>query len=77
MLENTSGKTKRCLISPINRNGARDTEPMLKHLSECEMFKETCDLYLLRSLYNESDSNKISLTSHVLSQFYKIMKFLI
>ena len=41
------------------------------------MFKETCNLYPLPSLYNESDPNKISLTSHVLSLFYKIMKFLI
>ena len=71
------GKTERCLISPMNRHGARDTEPMFKHLSECEMFKETCNLYPLPSLYNESDPNKISLTSHVLRQFYKIMKFLI
>ena len=31
------------------------------------MFKETCNLYALQSLYNERDPNKISLTSHILS----------
>ena len=27
-------KTKRCLISRMNEHGARDTEPMFKHLTE-------------------------------------------
>ena len=31
------------------------------------MFQETCNLYALPSLYNESDLNKISLTLHILS----------
>ena len=48
-------------------------EPIFKHPSECEMFKETCNLYALPSLYNERDPKEISLTSH----FYKIIKFLI
>ena len=39
---------------------------MFKHLWECEMFKEACNLYALPSLDNESDPNKISLTSHIL-----------
>ena len=56
------GKTERCLISRMNEHGTRDTEPMFKHLSKCEMFKETCNLYALPSLYNE-----ISLTSNILS----------
>ena len=46
----------------MNEHGTRDTEPMFKHLSKCEMFKETCNLYALPSLYNE-----ISLTSNILS----------
>ena len=57
------GKTKRCLISRMNGHGIRDTEPMFKHLSECEMFKETCNLYAVPSLYNERDPNEISLFS--------------
>ena len=61
------GKTERCFISCMNEHGTRDTEPMFKHLSECEMFKEACNLYALASLYNESDPNDISLTSHILS----------
>ena len=32
------GKTERCLISRMNKHGTRETEPMFKHLSECEMF---------------------------------------
>ena len=55
------GKTERCLISRMNEHGTRDTEPMFKHLSECEIFKETCNLYALPSLYNESNPNEISL----------------
>ena len=38
-----------------NRTGA--TEPMCKRLSKCEMFKETCNMYALQSLYNERDPN--------------------
>ena len=51
----------------MNEHGTGDTEPMFKHQSEREMFKETCNLYALPSLYNESDPNEISLTSHILS----------
>ena len=40
---------------------------MFKHLLECEMFKETCSLYALPSLYNESDSNEILWTSYILN----------
>ena len=40
---------------------------MSKHLLECGMFQETCNLYVLPSLYNESDLNEISLMSHILS----------
>ena len=40
---------------------------MFKHLSESETFEETCNLYALPSLYNESDPNEVSLTSHILS----------
>ena len=72
------GKTERCLISRMNEHGTRDTEPMFKHLSKCEMFKETCNLYALPSLYNESDPNEISLTSHILSaalQNHEILDF--
>ena len=61
------GKTERCLISRMNEHGKRENEPMFKHLSECEIFKETCHLYALPSVYNEQDQNEISLTSHILS----------
>ena len=72
------GKTERCLISRMNEHGTRDTEPMFKHLSECEMFKETCNLYALPSLYNESNRNEMSLTSNILSavlQNHEILDF--
>ena len=61
------GKTERCLISRMNEHGKWENEPKFKHLSECEMFKETCNLYPLPSVYNEQDQNEISLTSHILS----------
>ena len=61
------GKTERCLISRMNEHGKQENEPMFKHLSECEMLKETCNLCALSSVYNEQDQNKISLTSHILS----------
>ena len=51
----------------MNEHGKRGNEPTLKHLSECEMFKKTCNLYALPSAYNEQDQNEISLTSHILS----------
>ena len=51
----------------MNEHVTQDTERMFKDLSECEMFKDTCNLYALLSLYNESDPNEISLTSHILS----------
>ena len=62
-------KSERCLISCMNKHGTRDTEPMFKHLSECEMFKETCNLNAFSSLYNESDPKEIFLTSHMLTLF--------
>ena len=60
-------KTERSLLSRMNEHRKRENEPMFKHLSECEMFKETCNLYALPSVYNEQDQNEISLTSHILS----------
>ena len=72
------GKTERCLISRMNGHGTRNTEPMFKHLPERQMFKETCNLYSLPPLYNESDLNEISLTSHILSavsQNHEILNF--
>ena len=62
-------KTERCLISCMNKHGTRDTETMFKHLSECEMFKQTCNLNAFSSLYNESDPKEIFLTSHMLTLF--------
>ena len=62
----------------MNEHGTRDTEPVFRHLSECELFKETCNLYALPSLYNESNRNEISLTSHILSavlQNHEILDF--
>ena len=56
------GKTERCTISRMSEHGTPDTEPMIKHLSECEMFKKTCNLYALQSLNNENNPNEISLT---------------
>ena len=34
--------TERCLITRITEHGTRETEPMFKHLSECELFKNCC-----------------------------------
>ena len=51
---------------------------MFKYLLECEMFKETCNLYALPLLYNENDPNEILLTSHILStvsQNHEILDF--
>ena len=55
-----------------------ETLGLFKHLSKCEMFKETCNLHAFPSLYNESDPNEISLTSHILSavlQNHEILDF--
>ena len=51
----------------MNEHETRDTEPMFKHLSESEIFEDTCNLYALPLLHNESDPNEVSLTSHILS----------
>ena len=51
---------------------------MFKHLSECEKFKETCNLYALPSLFNESELNEISLTlpiSSTVLQNHEILDF--
>ena len=56
----------------MNEHGTRDTKSSFKHLPECEMFKETCNLYAIRSLCNESDPNEVSLTSDLLSAVLKI-----
>ena len=50
-----NGKTERHLISGMNKYGKRNTEPMFKQLSEWQMFKKTCTLYALLSVYNEDD----------------------
>ena len=55
-----------------------ETLSLFKHLPECEMFKETCNLYTLPSLYNESGPNEISLSPHILSavlQNHEILDF--
>ena len=58
-------KTEKCLITRITEQGTKETEPMFKHLSECELFKDSCWLYYLLSLVNEDDDEDISLTSHI------------
>ena len=69
-------KTEKCLISRMNEHGKQENESMFKHLSECEMFKETCNLYAFPSVYNEQDQNEISLTSHILSAVLQNQKIL-
>ena len=51
----------------MNEHGKGEKEPMFKHLSECEIFKETCNFNALPSVYNEQDQNQISLTTRILS----------
>ena len=41
------GKTERCLITRITEHCTKETNPMFKLLSECEMFKDCCYLYSL------------------------------
>ena len=69
------GKTERYLITKINEHGTKETEPMFKHLPERESFKDCCWLYSLSSLFSEDEYDDISLTSHFLMWFYKIMKY--
>ena len=61
------GKTERFLITRITEHGTKETEPMLKHFSECELFKDCCWLYSLLSLFSEDDRDHedISLPSHI------------
>ena len=59
------GKTERCLITRITEYGTKETEPMFKHLSECELFKDCCWLYSFSSLFNEDEHEDISLASHI------------
>ena len=73
VVRSTSVK-QRCVESRMNEHGTQNTEPMLKHLSEWQMFKETCNLFALPSVYNKEDQNKISMTPHM--QWYKILRLL-
>ena len=34
------GKTESCLITRITEHGTKETEPMIKQLSECELYKD-------------------------------------
>ena len=34
------GKTESCLITRITGHGTKETEPMIKQLSECELYKD-------------------------------------
>ena len=36
------GTTERCLITRITEHGTKEREPIFKHLSECELFKDCC-----------------------------------
>ena len=45
------GQTERCLTTRINEHGTKETEPMFKHLPECESFKDCCWLYSLMRFY--------------------------
>ena len=70
------GKTERCLITKLTEHGTKETEPMLKLPSECELFKDCCWLYFLSSLFNEDEYNNINLTSHIfiaVSQNHEIL----
>ena len=59
------GKTERCLTTKITEHVTKETEPMFKHLSECELFKDCCWSYFLLPLFNEEIHDNISLTSHI------------
>ena len=52
--------TERCLITRITEHGTRETEPMFKHLSECELFKNCCWLYSLSSLFSEDEHDDMT-----------------
>ena len=55
---NNIGK-KSCLLLRMKENDTRETEPMFKHLSECELFKESCSYYALASVYNNSNEGML------------------
>ena len=70
------GQTERCLTTRINEYGTKETEPMFKHLPECESFKDCCWLYSRSSLFIEDEQDDISLTSHIfnaVSQNHEIL----
>ena len=54
------GKTERCLISRMNEHGKQENEPIFKHLSECEIFEETGNLYA----FPQCTMNKIRMKFH-------------
>ena len=49
----------------MTKYGTKETKPMFKHLSECEMFNDYCWLYSLSSLFSEDQHGHIFLTSHI------------
>ena len=53
---------------------AQRKQPMFKHPSECELFKDCCWLYSLLSLFSVDENEDVSLTSHIFNVIYKIMK---
>ena len=57
------GKTERCLITRITKQGPKEREPMFKHFSECEMLKDCCWFYSHSSLFSEDEHDDISLMS--------------
>ena len=75
MVRGTSVK-QRCVRSRMNEHGTGNTEPMIKHLSEWQMFKETCDLYVLPPVYNKEDQNGILMMSHILSGVVKNLEII-
>ena len=53
------------MIARIAEHGTKETEPMFKYLSECELFKDCCWLYSLSLLFKEDEHGDISLASHI------------
>ena len=54
-------ETERCLITRITKHGTKEIEPMFKHLSGCEVFKDCYCLYSLLLLFSEDEHDSLSL----------------
>ena len=67
------GKTEQCLQTRLHEHGARNDQPMFRHLTNCEPFNQLVQLHRLADI--DKMNCYVYLDAHILLQSWRTMKF--